>query len=142
MQRVLIVLDAQERFITSSIRSLVIPTCCEFIKNWVSGGNRVVFTQNFAENEEKDCDIIEEIIEASSAPIDKLNIYTKRKLSAFTNPNLVHHFQMWKIKTIVILGFSTCGSVLKTAMDAHERYFKTYVISDLCASYKGKSSGR
>ena len=60
-------------------------------------------------------------------------VIVKHRISAFSGTDLEMILRAWDLHTLVLFGIATSGVVLSTLLDACDRDYNSYVISDCCA---------
>jgi nicotinamidase-related amidase len=72
-------------------------------------------------------------IHAALKPATDEEVFTKKRVGAFSTTNLGERLKARGIDTLVLTGIATSGVVLSTLRDAADRDFSLLVISDCCA---------
>ncbi len=67
------------------------------------------------------------------APSAGEEVFTKRRVGAFSTTNLADRLAARGIDTLVLAGIATSGVVLSTLRDAADRDFRLFVLADVCA---------
>lgn len=71
-------------------------------------------------------------------PETEENIVRKRGISGFYGSDLEHTLRGMEADTLILTGTATNLSVLHTAVDAFQRYFRVIVVEDCTVGYPGK----
>jgi nicotinamidase-related amidase len=77
-------------------------------------------------------------IHAALKPAADEEVFTKKRVGAFSTTNLGERLKARGIDTLVLTGIATSGVVLSTLRDAADRDYRLLVISDCCADMDGE----
>jgi nicotinamidase-related amidase len=72
-------------------------------------------------------------IHPALAPAPGEEVFTKKRVGAFSTTNLAERLKARGIDTLVLAGISTSGVVLSTLRDAADHDYRMFVLSDVCA---------
>lgn len=72
-------------------------------------------------------------IHPALAPAADEEVFTKKRVGAFSTTNLAERLKARGIDTLYLAGIATSGVVLSTLRDAADRDYRLFVISDVCA---------
>jgi nicotinamidase-related amidase len=72
-------------------------------------------------------------IHPALAPVSDEQVFTKKRVGAFSTTNLATRLEARGINTLILSGIATSGVVLSTLRDAADRDYRLYVLSDCCA---------
>lgn len=72
-------------------------------------------------------------IHPALAPAPGEEVFTKKRVGAFSTTNLADRLKARGIDTLYLAGIATSGVVLSTLRDAADRDYRLYVIRDVCA---------
>ncbi len=72
-------------------------------------------------------------IHESLKPVADEEVFTKKRVGAFSTTNLRERLKVRGIETLVLTGIATSGVVLSTLRDAADHDYRLVVISDCCA---------
>lgn len=67
------------------------------------------------------------------APAPGEEVFTKKRVGAFSTTNLAERLSARGIDTLYLAGIATSGVVLSTLRDAADRDYRPYVVADCCA---------
>lgn len=67
------------------------------------------------------------------APAADEEVFTKRRVGAFSTTNLAERLAARGIDTLVLAGIATSGVVLSTLRDAADHDYRLFVLGDVCA---------
>jgi nicotinamidase-related amidase len=72
-------------------------------------------------------------IHPALAPMPGEEVFTKKRVGAFSTTNLEARLKARGIDTLYLCGISTSGVVLSTLRDAADKDYRLFVLSDVCA---------
>lgn len=72
-------------------------------------------------------------IHPALAPAAGEEVFTKKRVGAFSTTNLAERLKARGIDTFFLAGIATSGVVLSTLRDAADRDYRLFVLSDVCA---------
>jgi nicotinamidase-related amidase len=72
-------------------------------------------------------------IHSALAPASDEEVFTKKRVGAFSTTNLAERLKARGIDTLFLSGIATSGVVLSTLRDAADRDYRLFVLSDVCA---------
>lgn len=72
-------------------------------------------------------------IHPALAPTPGEEVFTKKRVGAFSTTNLTERLKARGIDTLFLTGIATSGVVLSTLRDAADQDYRLFVISDVCA---------
>lgn len=72
-------------------------------------------------------------IHPALAPAADEEVFTKKRVGAFSTTNLAGRLAARGIDTLVLCGIATSGVVLSTLRDAADHDYRMFVLSDVCA---------
>lgn len=72
-------------------------------------------------------------IHPALAPAPDEEVFTKKRVGAFSTTNLEARLKARDIDTLYLCGISTSGVVLSTLRDAADKDYRLFVLSDICA---------
>ncbi|HEY4112452.1 MAG TPA: isochorismatase family cysteine hydrolase [Rhizomicrobium sp.] len=72
-------------------------------------------------------------IHPALAPAQDEEVFTKKRVGAFSATNLAERLATRGIDTLFLSGIATSGVVLSTLRDAADRDYRLFVLSDCCA---------
>jgi nicotinamidase-related amidase len=75
----------------------------------------------------------EAAIHAALKPAADEEVFTKKRVGAFSTTNLSERLKVRGIDTLILTGIATSGVVLSTLRDAADHDYRLLVISDCCA---------
>ncbi|HSZ73912.1 MAG TPA: isochorismatase family cysteine hydrolase [Rhizomicrobium sp.] len=75
----------------------------------------------------------EAAIRSALSPAPDEEVFTKKRVGAFSTTQLQSRLQAWGIDTLVLSGISTSGVVLSTLRDAADHDYRLFVLADCCA---------
>ena len=72
-------------------------------------------------------------IHSALTPLADEEVFTKKRVGAFSTTNLAERLSARGIDTLVLAGIATSGVVLSTLRDGADRDYRLFVLSDCCA---------
>jgi nicotinamidase-related amidase len=72
-------------------------------------------------------------IHPALAPAPGEEVFTKKRVGAFSTTNLAERLKARGIDTLYLAGIATSGVVLSTLRDAADHDYRLFVLSDVCA---------
>jgi nicotinamidase-related amidase len=72
-------------------------------------------------------------IHPALAPASDEEVFTKKRVGAFSTTNLAERLKARGIDTLYLCGISTSGVVLSTVRDAADKDYRLFIITDCCA---------
>jgi nicotinamidase-related amidase len=72
-------------------------------------------------------------IHSALAPSPDEEVFTKKRVGAFSTTNLAARLKARGIDTLYLAGIATSGVVLSTLRDAADHDYRLFVLSDVCA---------
>jgi nicotinamidase-related amidase len=72
-------------------------------------------------------------IHPALAPAPDEEVFTKKRVGAFSTTNMAERLKARGIDTLYLCGIATSGVVLSTLRDAADHDYRLFVISDVCA---------
>ena len=72
-------------------------------------------------------------IHPALAPAPDEEIFTKKRVGAFSTTNLAERLKARGVDTLFLAGIATSGVVLSTLRDAADQDYRMFVLSDVCA---------
>jgi nicotinamidase-related amidase len=72
-------------------------------------------------------------IHPALAPASGEEVFTKKRVGAFSTTNLAERLATRGIDTLILAGIATSGVVLSTLRDAADRDYRLFVLFDCCA---------